>query len=527
MEIDIVYLDDDQNFIKELGDKIVEFIKCTGLNPHIRSCGNADEVLNICESNLCDIFVCDLTMNRSESDHLLGLNIIQQVKEKFPHVFVIGITAGDPSYNEINICEHPFDLFMTKRAIFRQSFKSRPNYTERIFNAYKPVPKISIEIEQLNALKDIPENTVKLLTKRLFSSNLPFIEEILPEKILLSPIGAGRSKSIVFKMHEKSTTRTKSPIINTVVKISHLDDFKEEIYRYNKYIKWNLPYNIRVDILATSSSKEYGAIAYSFAHSNKNSAIYVLTDFLSCVDLNKIRIIIDKIFTATNLLWTPINKKYKDGNVTDRYYKIYFGGEDSGYLTAQKEMSRKLREINSHISIEKNEIQFLGHKFPNYFRTLFESSITGSMSIIHGDLNSNNIIVGHDDEIALIDFRDADIGHLFEDIISLEGCVRLYWKRTNKNSPLQEFEECLKIERQLLAGDVADIEENSGWMAIDYIRKKTKERFPQENYKSYYYGLACYCFRLMRLTGLAPVIAIRLLACIIVSIEHFDKYSNN
>ena len=54
--------------------------------------------------------------------------------------------------------------------------------------------------------------------------------------------------------------------------------------------------------------------------------------------------------------------------------------------------------------------------------------------ICHGDLNSNNILISDNNDIVFIDFQNTGCGHVFEDFVVFESCLRLY---SNNNMELE------------------------------------------------------------------------------------------
>jgi thiamine kinase-like enzyme len=56
-----------------------------------------------------------------------------------------------------------------------------------------------------------------------------------------------------------------------------------------------------------------------------------------------------------------------------------------------------------------------------HLRTILESRVTGTQSIIHGDLNLENILVGPGDLVWLIDFASTREGHTLFDFARLEA----------------------------------------------------------------------------------------------------------
>jgi hypothetical protein len=109
--------------------------------------------------------------------------------------------------------------------------------------------------------------------------------------------------------------------------------------------------------------------------------------------------------------------------------------------------------------------------------------------ICHGDLNSNNILISDSDEVAFIDFQDVGRGHVFEDFVALEGCLRLYCNEE------RSFAELLEAETALWDTDGETLAFGG---ASRLIRRFAKENCPEEGNDHYRYALALNCFALLR-----------------------------
>lgn len=526
MDVDVIYLEPNLDQVAHLKEGLGGLFKQAGLSPHIRPCVDAEAVFEACRSGMCDIFVCDLSLTPGVGEHFGGLAVIEKVKRRYPYVFVIGITGGYPDYAQVNLHDHSFDLFLQKTALLRGRFDGEPNYVNRLMRRYAPLPKMQVTIsgairKPLGGGRCPPERSIELLVKQMFRSSLPVIEGTTPEHIELLPLGGGRSKSVVFKMREVPKRGSLPRTIDAVIKISPLEDFREETERFNKYVKWSLPYDVRVDILAVSEVDRWGAIAYSFAHCGKQGVTKTLTDIFQAGDLDDAIAIVDRIFAATSALWRPVRETAPGhSDIPDRYYRRHLDGE-SGRLYTLRSALTAMRKAGLIGILDKDSLEIAGKRYSNFDRVLGEQkSVHGHLSMVHGDLNSNNIIVGENNGIALIDFRDAGIGHLFEDIVALEGCVRLYWAWGSASNPLAHFHDCLASEEALIKGQaLSDL--NPGWAVIKHIRAMARKRFPNTDFSSYHYALCYYCFRLLRLNGLASDRVPGLLAGMIASGEEF------
>jgi len=168
--------------------------------------------------------------------------------------------------------------------------------------------------------------------------------------------------------------------------------------------------------------------------------------------------------------------------------------------------------------------------WPRFLQSGLPSSITEGIkiwSIVHGDLNPNNIIVSTEDNLALIDFRDSGIGHCYEDAITLEASVRLNWpwiKKCKSNDSIKKIWETEFSGSINTAKDLSDIH---AWNLIKIIRAYTESVFSKPLSADYFYGLSYYCFRLLRISTLDDDMKRRLVVCGLVAAKKCEEIINS
>jgi hypothetical protein len=89
-------------------------------------------------------------------------------------------------------------------------------------------------------------------------------------------------------------------------------------------------------------------------------------------------------------------------------------------MLLRSEVARSFPELN----LDASQIGIWGRRVDNplmHLRTILESRVTGTQSIIHGDLNLENILVGPGDLVWLIDFASTREGHTLFDFARLEA----------------------------------------------------------------------------------------------------------
>lgn len=434
----------------------------------------------------------------------------------------MAVTGAGADIVEVEALPRRYDLFIPKGAITGRAFEGAPDYKKRIFDRfrYSPVRNfgLSSKINEINGTP--PPETAEILDfiRQVFSYKAPLERSSLVTDVLLRQLGGGRSSSYVFELLA-SIGSDRRPILPIVVKFSQLADWAEEVRRYNVYVKWALPHQVRVDVIGSGQSVNWGVVAYSFAHGERG--LETFRDILEGGDNGRATVVLDRLFAQGRAFWKATRRDIRYANLAERYIERHYRkraawfSEDYGKLRSwsNKHFS-KLDMRGATIWKLKDRV------FPNLYRFLQRGYIEPDgrrdalWSVVHGDLNPNNIIVSPENDVALIDFRDAGIGHCFEDIICLETCVRLNWPWKNKLGSWTDITITLDSEERIVDGPLADDEPDcEGWNLIYKLRQHAKRIFGRELSGDYEYRLAYYCYRILRIEGLNDIGKKRIVLC--------------
>lgn len=123
--------------------------------------------------------------------------------------------------------------------------------------------------------------------------------------------------------------------------------------------------------------------------------------------------------------------------------------------------------------------------------------------ILHGDLNTDNIVVGQD--LTLIDFQRTGRGHVYEDLVALESSIRINYP------PDASFSEILERERLIAVGQ--QLHKDPYAASIQKIRNAAFRYFGRlEDNATYHFAVAAIGLRLMRTVDLSHVARARITA---------------
>lgn len=461
------------------------------------------------------IIVCDLGWDR-EWD---GFHTIRELRKSYPDLFVIG-TSRNPFDNKIFDSRQPsFHMFIDKQELLG----GVRAYAELMRNRFLESFKIETDVFIANLDKLRSDEWQKIQASRqltalirqiMFSGHKP--DPLMhPDEITLEPMSGGFSSSYVFKMIARNS---KSGIVcvPSVVKISPREYAQQELDNYHRFVKWGIPYTWRVDLLGYGETKNYGAVAYSFILS-ESKKFEPLTELLRRRLDDKVTEVVDTLFSPEMRRWYGDQLIRPQANLVERYVNRYFRGAESKALSEKTFLS--LTQSCFGAQITGNKISIAGESFDLPLPALFGWPIVSYQSCIcHGDMNSNNVMVAENDQLIFIDFQETGRGHVFEDFVTMEASVRLYYGEDSLKGV-----ELLRAEQALREGD--DVAGLQGVQRIAAnIRRLAKRNFSSEGFHSYYYANAAFHFRLLRMQQLSSGQKERTVAAILASLGELGRF---
>ena len=338
-------------------------------------------------------------------------------------------------------------------------------------------------------------------------------------KASLFPLRGGYSSSNVFKM--QCQTAKGETVINSVLKLSPIENARIEIGNYLNYVKWYLPYTWRPEMLSYAYSKNYGMICYSFAY-NDEKLFSSMTEKILEKDKSKIEYAIKKIFDDSTKKWYSKNNRAEISEPVNNFYRDFYFKK-----YPQRVVSEIQDEIKNLISKRQgsyiNQKYCLGEKTFPYAKLLFVEDVTQKYitSIIHGDLNTNNIMISEDNEFIFIDFQETGIGHIYHDYIVFEMCLKLYY-----HNPNMSFDKLIDIETRL-ANDEDDLNTSDEIVKkMQEVRRAAFINAEEEDKVAYNYGIAMRAFRLLKRNDAHPFKDWQidaLLACLLTNLSCIES----
>jgi hypothetical protein len=331
--------------------------------------------------------------------------------------------------------------------------------------------------------------------------------DVAPSAITLQLLTGGRSAARVFKLTPVFGLDRQSRGTPVVVKISPRAQGIEEKANYDQFVRRALPAHCRPELLGFARARTYSGLCYSFVGRAGESKITTLTHSLQRGDTAQVALVLRKIFAPLRSTWYSPNACRIESDIAQRYLARYFTGPRS---TAKAEANLQACAARYFGARRKGERYVIGAlSFPSPRALLFVSNPRRPYRscIIHGDLNSDNIVISQRPEgVSFLDFQKTGRGHVHEDLIFIEASIRINYPCT------ASFAETLEQERLIALG-------SRGPRSDPYSASIRKIRTTASRYFSciefddnYHFAAAAIGLRLMHATDLTHAARARITA---------------
>ncbi|HEY3285081.1 MAG TPA: phosphotransferase [Armatimonadota bacterium] len=238
-------------------------------------------------------------------------------------------------------------------------------------------------------------------------------------RITLEPLHGGRSRSVVAMGTPIAGDGTNG--ILCVVKLGPRSDTAEEQTRYDRYVRFLVSLNRRVELLGYVLGDTVGGVCYSFAGRSPD-AIRSLGDLFSQERAEAINVL-RSLFAKDRREWYLRTGKGSD--LTNYFHRAY-GLDARDVLENARDFAER---IASDLGLRKrrDEIQFDGGRLRIPHDILGSGSMRASYPscIVHGDMNAENVICADDDRVMCIDYRYTGWGPRTLDFAALQTSIRL------------------------------------------------------------------------------------------------------
>lgn len=249
----------------------------------------------------------------------------------------------------------------------------------------------------------------------------------------------GRSGSALYKLSPHVALHhgaSKSALL----KFGPKEDIRQEARNYDRFVEWFLRRTQTVRKIADAQGNHFAGILYSFPTDDPGSS-RLFSRFVAQEKLERSLEIIRKMFSPDNKQWLAVEgDKYLDHD--QRRFQTYYFSQVlrcTPYQLRRNHYQRLCKELDNvearggaDIFTDHGDtftLSDLDRQVLNPVRFLMEHPCVDQlkMTVVHGDLHANNILIEpgiKGDAYYFIDFKYTGFGHVYRDFIELELSLR-------------------------------------------------------------------------------------------------------
>ena len=502
-KIRVLHIDNKQyilDMIDDLFSNAIGNLSIIKVNTKIDSIETAIDTI---ETGYFHIAIVDKRLTRdSDPQDESGIELANQIAQNYPWMKIVMLTSfanylefknklpqsdeyGEPIFSGYisKTAESP-DKWCSKMAdIIKTSLKI--NFDLRIQLLGVP----DKEPEQLLIETVFKEKSIKNKDKQLIDNLSIELKDLFSkiyfdkDKIKIEPMdGQVSSGSKFVKVYHGQN-------LAEIISFGEREKIEIEYKNYKEYVSGcKIPLRTTIDQGKFARTKNLGAIAYKLIDTD----IREIENFSKYYHKNDTKTIVSFLENFLKENWKMWSTKPQSGSPKDvvEEYKRYF---KFSILPIKHEIKRKLSESGKQHIIRMDDF---GLRFddPIYSaqHSFFKPLVT-KRCLIHGDLNSKNILVYHNIGW-LIDFFSTGWGHCLRDFIKLETDMKFMFTKEFDLASL------IRLEKALLARD--NFEEESDiqnfddeealkklFICIKHLRKLAVELTNPKSIGEYYVGL--------------------------------------
>ena len=343
------------------------------------------------------------------------------------------------------------------------------------------------------------------LVRRLVAASGFGDPDASPGAVSLEPLTGGRSGAWVFKLTPLAGSGRPAGGPPVIVKIAPRAQGLREKANYDRFVRPGLPAACRAELLGVAGTRDRFAVCYAFAGGRDGSRPETLTDHLQRGDTAALDRVLRDIVAPLRNTWYGPDLIRQESDIARLYLKRYFAGKRGAAKDGAALRACAARYFGAR---RKGARCVIGEvSFPSPDAVLFVHGLKrpGHSCIVHGDLNTDNIVVAPDrGGVTLIDFQKTGRGHVYQDLASLEASIRINFP------PDAPYGDILETERLIALGR-PDPRATPYAAAIRTIRAVAFRQFGGlEDDATYPFAIAALGLRLMEAVDLSDIARARI-----------------
>ncbi len=249
----------------------------------------------------------------------------------------------------------------------------------------------------------------------------------------------GRSGSALYQLSPEVVLQ-RGPRKSALLKFGPKEEIKQEARNYDRFVEWFLRRTQTVRKIADAQGNHFAGILYSFPTDDPTSS-RLFSRFVTEEDLERSLAVIRKMFSPENKQWLAVEGNAYLGRDQTRFQTYYFSQvlrctpyqlRRDYYQRLCKELDNIEARVGSDIFTDHGgtfTLSIIDRQVLNPVRFLMEHPCVDQvkMTVVHGDLHANNILIepgDRGDAYYFIDFKYTGFGHVYRDFIELELSLR-------------------------------------------------------------------------------------------------------
>jgi hypothetical protein len=263
-------------------------------------------------------------------------------------------------------------------------------------------------------------------------------EQVLAHRVMVESLKMGFGAAFLFKITPELLIDVKAPK-SAVLKFGPRTEMRDEARHYERFVEWFLTVDQTVRLIAHKEFSRFGAILYSFPR-DVTSGYTDFSEYMRKHPAADSVKIIDRMFAPANKHWLDVNGN-KHLSARDQSFQWYYLTTvlqstpydmrvkhfDDQFVKYASNLTRKAK-MDSVVEQTGDKLTFplISESVPDPLAYLQKPLVKQiRMSIVHGDLHANNILISEEDRrYFFIDFYHTDFGHVFNDFVALEMSAR-------------------------------------------------------------------------------------------------------
>jgi CheY-like chemotaxis protein len=428
---------DNDEWVREIGQKAAD----PGRGIEIMTAEDEEQALTLIADHFFNVAVVDMELSDSPRARGEGLTILRALKRSRPSCRRLLLTMYATKY-PANV----FEMLRPDGPIIHGAIDKEDlgtyfrRFVMSLAEAWHRAPVEVSNLDEVHSLLEakklrspmlqrrfpvkITEDELRYVLASLFGQRYREVEDDDPdpddvEEISLAPFSGGKSRSIV--LHGRPVNRLGEEGLLCVVKVGSREETDAELRRYEQYVRFRMSLRQRVELLGSVLGDTLGAIAYSFAGDDPTE----VGDLQTLLDQGDSRAFahFDEVLPES---LAGSDGEARGQDIGEFFHKAY-GLKPRDIADRIDDFADDLAEVHGW-NRRRNKLSVRGGQLVLPTDSTFGAGllhIDFYSTVVHGDLNGSNVIVGDDQRSILIDYRHTSRGPRALDYASMHASIRL------------------------------------------------------------------------------------------------------